>query len=424
MAPMSTTADARDHLDPWGFGRCGTDDRTATVEYLDPLDEFVDDADLPTLVSLPGAASPLAQSARLGAPTLPTPGAAMPFAMPAALAGASRAAAAIRLPFSRDRIGVLALFAAVIVAQAFYIGFSLTGEAAPRVGVGDLVLSSHPSGVQVKVDGRLHGTTPLVLPLDAGTHALELVGPDGTPAALDVAIVAGQRVTRHVALAAAPASTRVGTLKVDTAGTAARVLVDDALVGAAPASRADLLPGTHTVTVEFARGGRLTRTVTVAPGETVALVVPAPAQAAVPAAPAMGALHVDAPFEVQVFEGDRLVGASTSPRLALATGTHTLTLVNTDLGFSQTTRTTIAAGKTLSLVADVPAVPVQLNALPWAEVLVDGRALGETPLANVPLALGTHRVVFRHPDLGDRVETLTVRAGAPVRLAADLRRTR
>lgn len=422
MAPMSTTADARDHLDPWGFGRCGTDDRTAEVEYLDPLDEFVDDEPaLPTLVPLPGAASPLARSAQLGA----GPASAMPGATagPAALAGAARAAAAVRLPFSPDRIGVIALFAAVIVAQAFYIGFSLTGEAAPRAGVGDLVLSSHPSGVQVKVDGRLHGTTPLVLPLDAGSHALELVGPDGTPTAIDVAIAAGQRLTRHVALTATPAAARVGTLKIDTAGAPARVLVDDALVGPAPAVRGDLAAGTHRVTVEFARGGRLTRTVSVAGGETVALMIGAPA-AATPVAPAMGALSVTAPFEVQVFAGDRLVGASSSPRLALTTGTHTLTLVNAALGFSQTVSATIGAGKTVAIAAEVPVVPVQLNALPWAEVTVDGRALGETPLANVPLALGTHRVVFRHPDLGDRVESFTVRAGAPMRLAADLRRTR
>lgn len=423
MAPMSTTADAHDHLDPWGFGRCGSDDRTASVEHLDPLDEFVDEDELPTPVPLQSVASPLAQKAQLGATASPLMAATA--AVPAALAGASRAAAAIRLPFSRDRIGVLALFVAVILAQAFYIGFSLTGEAAPRVGVGDLVLSSHPSGVQVKVDGRLHGTTPLVLPLDAGTHALELAGPDGAATAVDVAVTAGQRVTRHVELMAAPATTaRVGTLKVDTAGAAARVLVDDALVGSAPAMREELAPGTHTVTVEFAGGSRLTRTVAVTAGETVALVVGAPAASAMPPAVAMGALHVEAPFEVQVFEDDRLVGASTSPRLALSTGAHTLTLVNTALGFSQTTRASIAAGRVAVVAADAPAVPVQLNALPWAEVTVDGRVLGETPLANVPLTLGTHRVVFHHPDLGDHVETLTVRAGAPVRLAADLRRTR
>lgn len=429
MASVSTLAPARDGHDPWGFGLTTADD-VVCIDRLQPLDEVADAADI--AAAFPGTrpwcaalvSTPVSVSAFDAAPL--TDAAAAVAAGPASAGPASaRPASVFRLPFSRDRIGVLALFVAVILAQAFYIGFSLTGEAAPRAGVGDLVLSSHPSGVLVRVDGRLHGTTPLVLPLDAGVHALELVAPDGAATAVHVAVTAGQRVTRHVELTPAPATTApVGTLKVDTAGVAARVLVDGALVGAAPATSDRLTPGTHTVAVEFAGGARLTRTVGVAAGETVALVVGAPAAPSTPAAPAMGALHVEAPFDVRVFEGERLVGTSTSPRLALATGAHTLTLVNEALGFSQTTRATITAGKTLVLAADTPTVPVQLNALPWAEVTVDGRALGETPLANVPLTLGPHRVVFHHPDLGDHVASLTVRAGAPVRLAADLRRTR
>ena len=47
-----------------------------------------------------------------------------------------------------------------------------------------------------------------------------------------------------------------------------------------------------------------------------------------------------------------------------------------------------------------------------------------TFLAPLEQALGTHRVVFHHPDLGARVVSVTVRAGAPMRLAADLRRAR
>ena len=60
---------------------------------------------------------------------------------------------------------------AVIVAQAFYIGFSLTGEASARPDVGEAVVSSHPTGAQVRVDGRLQGTTPLVMPLDEAQPA-------------------------------------------------------------------------------------------------------------------------------------------------------------------------------------------------------------------------------------------------------------
>ena len=47
-------------------------------------------------------------------------------------------------------------------------------------------------------------------------------------------------------------------------------------------------------------------------------------------------------------------------------------------------------------------VVVNLNALPWAEVWIDGRRIGETPLANIKIPLGDHEAVFRHPQLSER----------------------
>ena len=43
-------------------------------------------------------------------------------------------------------------------------------------------------------------------------------------------------------------------------------------------------------------------------------------------------------------------------------------------------------------------------------------------LGNLSLAIGTHEVVFRHPDLGERKETVTVTTLAPARLGVDLRK--
>lgn len=426
MASVSTLAPARDGHDPWGFGLTAADD-VVCLDRLRPLDEVADPADV--AAAFPGARP--WRAALVPAPVANAAFDAVPVAdatpAVAAEAPSSRPASVLRLPFSPERAGVMALFASVIIAQAFYIGVSLTAEATARPGVGQAVLSSHPSGATVTVDGTAYGVTPLVATLDAGTHRVEVVGADGARAALSLRIQPGEQVTHHVALAApvaAPvAAPATGALRVDTAGTAAQVFVDDALVGAAPALREGLSAGTHQVTVQFANGKRLQRTVAVTAGERVALLAEAPMAAAVPAAVATGALRVQAPFDLQVFEGERLLGTNAAP-VSLPAGTHTLTLVNTALGFSQTLSTRVAARKTATLAADVPLVPVQLNALPWADVTVDGRALGETPLANVPLPLGTHRVMFRHPALGEQIESLTVRAGGPVRLVADLRRTR
>ena len=65
---------------------------------------------------------------------------------------------------------------------------------------------------------------------------------------------------------------------------------------------------------------------------------------------------------------------------------------------------------------------MSVNAVPWAEVWVDGDRVGETPLGNVPVALGVHDVLFRHPELGEQRQTVTVTLAGPARVSADLRR--
>lgn len=328
------------------------------------------------------------------------------------------------LPFPRQMAAVLALFATVIVGQAFYIGFSLTGEASGRPDVGEVVVSSHPTGAQVRVGGDLQGTTPLVLPLTAGRHRLELLGPAGEPAALEAVVVAGERKTRHVVLGAAPVDTpRPGALRVDTGRTPARVIIDGEAAGASPLTRTELSAGAHAVRVEFANGRSIERTVTVPASETLSLVLEAPAaRPATPVAPASGWVRVDAPFEVQVFRGGDLVGSSLSERIMLPAGGHELVLVSTALGYRASVKATIVTGKLVPLVIDTPRVPVAINAQPWAEVMVDGRVHGDTPLANVMLPIGIHDIVLRHPELGERKQTVTVRATGANRVSADLRR--
>jgi hypothetical protein len=48
--------------------------------------------------------------------------------------------------------------------------------------------------------------------------------------------------------------------------------------------------------------------------------------------------------------------------------------------------------------------------------------VGQTPIANLSLALGTHQVVFRHPELGERRQSVVVTAQGPNRVAVDMAR--
>ena len=56
---------------------------------------------------------------------------------------------------------------------------------------------------------------------------------------------------------------------------------------------------------------------------------------------------------------------------------------------------------------------------PWAEVTVDGKSVGSTPV-NLDLPVGRHRVVLSNPELGKRVtKKITIRKGQSSKISAD-----
>jgi len=55
---------------------------------------------------------------------------------------------------------------------------------------------------------------------------------------------------------------------------------------------------------------------------------------------------------------------------------------------------------------------VNINATPWAEVWIDGKSFGETPLGNISVAPGEHEIVVTDESgasavAGVRVESMT-----------------
>jgi hypothetical protein len=154
-------------------------------------------------------------------------------------------------------------------------------------------------------------------------------------------------------------------------------------------------------------------------------IVAPPAPAARPAAARVqrsGALRVSSPFELQVIEGEQVLGSSSQGPVALAAGRHEFDLVNAALGFRSRRVVEINAGQTLTLGVPRPNGDVSINALPWAEVWLDGTALGQTPLGKVSVPIGEHEILFRHPNFGERREKVTVRSDRLTLVSANLRR--
>jgi hypothetical protein len=95
----------------------------------------------------------------------------------------------------------------------------------------------------------------------------------------------------------------------------------------------------------------------------------------------------------------------------LPPGRHTLTLSNRDYGFSETRTVEIHPGEERPLNIE-PMGRVNINAHPWAEVWVDGKRAGETPIANLQVLLGTRVFTFKHPLYGERRVTSTITSSA------------
>ena len=125
--------------------------------------------------------------------------------------------------------------------------------------------------------------------------------------------------------------------------------------------------------------------------------------------------------EVQLLDGDRVLGSSSDGAIVTSAGRHEFELVNSVLGYRSKQVVNIKAGEIFSLRIPHPEGRISINAVPWADVWIDRVHIGETPLANLAIPIGQHEVSFRHPSLGEQRRTTIVRYDLPTRLSADLR---
>jgi PEGA domain-containing protein len=280
-----------------------------------------------------------------------------------------------------------------------------------------LTILTEPAGVDVLVNGESRGVSPLSLSLDAGSHTITL-RQGAEERVLPLTLAAGAEVTHHLEFRSAPAAGTAagGGMSVVTDPAGAQVLVDGRPRGVSPLSLTDLQAANYRVRVNGPTGSA-ERTVTVQAGATASVVFSLPRASSSPAA---GWLALTAPFDVLVSEGGNVVGTGRSAKIMLPAGRHALTLANDSLQYSDSRTIDIVAGQTATVTINAPRVPVSANARPWAEVIVDGANVGQTPIANFPVTIGTHEIVFRHPQLGERRQTLVVTARGPNRIAVDM----
>jgi hypothetical protein len=305
--------------------------------------------------------------------------------------------------------GVAALLLIAVAVRYFPAGASPPPP--PSDSPGTVVIESRPPAASVSVDGRARGVTPARLSLPAGTYVFTVQLGEARRE-ITRKVESGAQIYEYLDL---PQPVKTGQLNVATTPPGARVVVDGIDRGVSPIELTNLSAGAHRVTLGEGRTS-VSQQVTIRAGATSALVVPLAS-----AGQDFGYLSVTSAVPVEVYQDGNLLGSSQSARIMMLAGHHTLDIANDSLGFRTARSVTIAPGAVSRVSIELPNGTLSVNAVPWAEVWMDGQRIGETPIANVPARIGSHELIFRHPQLGEQRRSVTVTLKAPARVGVDLR---
>ena len=320
-----------------------------------------------------------------------------------------------RLPLAVLSVGVC-LAATWFTWQAWTATPSASALTKPAAVEGTAVFSSLPEGASIAIDGTARGVTPLRVSLPAGTYSVQITS-GSVSRTLPVTIEPGGVVSQYIELAGAQ-PTLGGRVEIGSEPPGAQVVLDGVSRGTTPLALADVPPGQHRVSVS-AGDNTVNRVVNVTRGATSTLVV---SMSPTATGGSGGWLAIQAPVDMEILEDGRILGTTRMDRLMLPVGSHRIELSNPALEFSVARTVQIAAGRTANVAVPLPAGRLSVNAVPWADVTLDGAAVGTTPLGELSVPIGTHELVFRHPQLGERRQTVTVKAQTPTRIGIDLRK--
>jgi hypothetical protein len=271
---------------------------------------------------------------------------------------------------------------------------------------GRVRVESNPPDALITVDGELRGRTPAVLRLRPGEYQVEVqIG--GSARSKKITVQAQADMTETFML---PEAGQRGGFHITTHPSPGRISIDGKYRGDAPLTITDLVPGLHTLAVETTLGMQ-EQDVFVQSGSVRALAVPTASW-----------VKVNAPFDLEVLEDARLLGSTNSGPVLVRPGRHNLEFANKELGLKLRQFIDVAPGQVLTVPLEIPTGMMNVYADLAADVFVDGKKVGETPLSSLQLPLGPHDVVLNHPKYGDVRYSVRVTLAAPVHLRVTFRK--
>ena len=232
---------------------------------------------------------------------------------------------------------------------------------------------------------------------------------------LALKVEAGARLSENVDLPNPPRKS--GQLEVTSDPQGARVTLDGNPAGVTPLSIKNVGAGRHVIIVTQGET-MVNRSVEVSSGASASVFVALGARGR----ESTGWFALDAPVELRILENGQVLGLSGGAPLMLPAGRHQLEFVNDSIEMRLTRTVTIDSGKSARVSVALPNGMLFVNASPWAEVFVDGRSIGTTPLGSIAVSVGSHELVARHPQLGEKRRSIVVGAQTPLRVSMDLSR--
>jgi hypothetical protein len=208
---------------------------------------------------------------------------------------------------------------------------------------GQLTVRTEPSGARVTVDGMAQGQTPLTLEgLTPGNHTVVLAN-DVSSVTHEVTVQPGATASLVVPMSSTPQGAPVSGWISVSAPAELQVYEDTRLLGTSRSDRIMVSAGRHELDiVNEALGYRVTRVVTVAPGQVSALRLEWP----------KGSMALNAqPWADVWIDGER-IGETPIGNVSVPIGPHEIVFRHPQLG-EQVVRATVIAGQAAKVSVDM-----------------------------------------------------------------------
>jgi hypothetical protein len=199
-----------------------------------------------------------------------------------------------------------------------------------------------------------------------------------------------------------------GKLRLESDPAGASISIDGLPAGVTPQTTEDLPAGRHAV--DFTIGGNTVHEIVEVKTGRITTLRTSVYQ---------GWLALFSPIEMHAAVDGRPVTLDDQSRVLLAAGSHELTIQNRTLGYQDVRTIAITPGKTTAVSVVLPKTQLSISTSGPAEVWIDGTRIGDAPVVDVPVDIGTRDVLLRSAEHGERRLTVTATV-APVRLTVDL----